>query len=126
MIEALKLIIIGALGGLLGGMGMGGGTVLIPLLLAFTSLAQKSAQAINLISFIPMAIIAIVLHFKNGLVQKKGLLYIVIPACLTAIAGSVCCAVINGDVLKKCFGGFLIVLSFLQFFSDKISKTTNK
>lgn len=126
MIEALKLIIIGALGGLLGGMGMGGGTVLIPLLLAFTSLVQKSAQAINLISFIPMAIIAIVLHFKNGLVQKKGLLYIVIPACLTAIAGSVCCAVINGDVLKKCFGGFLIVLSFLQFFSDKISKTTNK
>lgn len=122
MLKILKLVVIGVAGGVLGGMGMGGGTVLIPLLSMFTDTAQKTSQAVNLISFIPMAIVALILHFKNGLVRKKGLLFIIIPACLTAILGSVLCAIIDAEILKKCFGGFLILLSFLQFFADKIAK----
>ena len=125
MLKILKLVVIGVAGGVLGGMGMGGGTVLIPLLSMFTDTAQKTSQAVNLISFIPMAIVALILHFKNGLVRKKGLLFIIIPACLTAILGGILCAVIDAEILKKCFGGFLILLSFLQFFADKIAKDEN-
>ena len=68
MSEIVKFILIGLGSGVLGGMGMGGGTALIPLLTIFTSVHQKTAQAINLISFIPMAVVALFLHVKNGLV----------------------------------------------------------
>ena len=122
MKEIIKFIVIGALSGVLGGMGMGGGTALIPLLTIFTSVHQKSAQAINLISFIPMAIITLFLHFKNGLVRKKNILYIIVPACLFAVLGSVFCVFVDAKILRRVFGGFLILLSFLQFFSDKLSK----
>ena len=44
------LILVGFLAGVIGGMGMGGGTILVPLL-SFLDLGQKSVQATNLISF---------------------------------------------------------------------------
>lgn len=126
MSNVIKFIVIGLSGGLLGGMGMGGGTVLIPLLTIFTEVGQKASQAINLISFIPMASVALYLHFKNGLVKKKGILYIIIPACIFAIGGSVLCIFIQADILKRIFGGFLIALSFLQFFADKLATRKDK
>ena len=49
-------ILAGAIGGIIGGMGMGGGTLLIPLLTIFLGISQKLAQAYNLISFLIMAI----------------------------------------------------------------------
>lgn len=42
--------------GLLGGMGMGGGTILIPALTIFLGVEQHAAQAANLIAFLPMAL----------------------------------------------------------------------
>ena len=129
MTDVIKFILIGLSGGILGGMGMGGGTVLIPLFALFTSLSQKTAQAINLISFIPMAGVALYLHFKNGLVKKDNLLFVIIPACVFAIGGSILCIFINAELLRRIFGGFLIALSFLQFFADKFNqqpKSTQK
>ncbi len=118
--EILKFCLFGALGGVLGGMGMGGGTVLIPLLTIFLSVEQKTAQAINLISFIPMAIIALTLHFKNKLVKTEGLLFMIIPACFFGVGGAVLCHFIKSEIMQRIFGGFLLALSFVQFFSDKI------
>ena len=71
-------VIFGALGGILGGMGMGGGTLLIPLLTIFTNTKQKEAQGINLIVFIPMAVIALIIHFKNKLVLVKRSIFLII------------------------------------------------
>ena len=126
MKEIIIFALIGAVSGVLGGMGMGGGTALIPLLTVFTNVHQKSAQAINLISFIPMAVVALILHFKNGLVRKKNLLWVIIPACLFAVLGSILCIFIDVKLLRRIFGGFLIALSFLQFFADKIASKSEK
>ena len=105
---------------------MGGGTVLIPLLAIFTKVGQKASQAINLISFIPMAVVALYFHFKNGLVRKEGLLLIIIPACVFAVLGSVLLIFVNAELLKKIFGGFLIALAILQFFADKLGAKKRK
>lgn len=67
--EFLWYAVAGVLGGVLGGMGMGGGTVLIPLLSIFYAVEQHTAQAVNLIAFIPMAVVAIIIHIKNGLLD---------------------------------------------------------
>ena len=124
--EILKFCLFGALGGVLGGMGMGGGTVLIPLITIFLSVEQKTAQAINLISFIPMAIMALILHFKNKLVKTKGLLFMIIPACFFGVGGAVLCHFIKSEIMSRIFGGFLLALSVVQFFSGKNKGTIAK
>ena len=69
MIEFLWLFLAGLVSGIVGGMGMGGGTLLIPILTIFLSFKQKSAQAINLLVFIPMSLVALVIHIKNKFVK---------------------------------------------------------
>lgn len=108
------------LAGVLGGMGMGGGAILIPILTAFFGVDQISAQAVNLVAFIPMAVVSLIIHFKNKMVKTDGLLWIILPASACSLAGSFLALASTGTLLKKCFGGFLILLSVFQYFSDKI------
>lgn len=109
--------IAGAFGGVLGGMGMGGGTVLIPLLTLFCNVSQHTAQALNLISFIPMAIVALIIHFKNNLVNFDHILIIIVSGVLTCVLGCYVARAMNGELLKRFFGGFLIILSVWQIVS---------
>ena len=106
--------LVGALGGLLGGMGMGGGTILIPLLTIIFGIGQHQAQALNLLGFIPMAVIALVIHFKNRLVDYKNVWIIIVTGLIFCATGSFIAKQISGDVLKRIFGGFLILLSIFQ------------
>lgn len=115
-------LLTGLVGGILGGMGMGGGTLLIPLLNIFFNLNQQVSQAINLISFIPMAIVALIIHFKNGLVKIKGVILIVLSGLALSFVGTLIAKNIESHLLKRIFGGFLIVLSIFQFISAIKSK----
>ncbi len=122
----LWYVLVGLLGGVLGGMGMGGGTVLIPMLTIFLSVQQHVAQAVNLVSFIPVGIVALIIHIKNKLVKKQGLLFIILPAILFSVLGSLLSVKLDGDFLKRFFGGFLLILSGIQFFSREIFDKINK
>lgn len=106
-------ILFGFIAGVVGGMGMGGGTFLIPLF-QFLNYSQKSIQAANLISFLPMAVVALVLHFKNGLVKTKGVLYVIIPAVVFSVAGALVANVIKPRVLKICFGIFFVIMGAME------------
>ena len=119
MLLFFLLFLAGLLSGVLGGMGMGGGTVLIPALTIFFSIGQTEAQGINLISFIPMAIIAVIIHAKNKLIKFKDVLKIALPASVFALGGSFLVRLIEGDLQTKLFGGFLVILSVVQFFMIK-------
>ena len=111
----LLLFLSGIAGGVLGGMGMGGGTALIPLLTIFCGVEQGAAQGINLLSFLPMAALALSIHAKNGLLKKEGILPIILPALAFSVLGSLLAAALPAAALKKGFGVFLIILSFFQF-----------
>ena len=105
----------GICGGLLGGMGMGGGTLLIPLLNIFYKVSQHTAQAINLVSFLPMAVIALIIHIKNGLLKFREILYIILSGAITCVVGCFIAKAIDGRLLGKMFGGFLLILAVFQF-----------
>lgn len=109
-------ILVGFLGGVLGGMGMGGGTVLIPLLTVFCGVDQKAAQAINLVSFVPMAIVAVTVHLKRGRIKKKGLLSLILPAAFFSAVGSAVAGVADSLVLRRAFGVFLLFLAVFSLF----------
>ena len=49
-------LVLGFLGGIPAGMGMGGGTVTIPLLVLVGGVEQKIAQCANLFSFLPRSL----------------------------------------------------------------------
>ena len=106
--------IAGVLGGVLGGMGMGGGTLLIPLLSIFYAVSQHTAQAVNLVAFIPMAVVALIIHVKNKLVNFKWVLWAVLPGVIACIIGCYVARAMSGELLRRCFGGFLVLLSIIQ------------
>lgn len=124
MWRIILLVLAGIAAGALGGMGMGGGTILIPVLTIFFGAEQKQAQAqaINLVAFIPMAIASLIVHVKNKRVETNGILWIIIPATVLSLAGSMVAQAINGEILKRIFGGFLLLLSVAQFFSEEINE----
>ncbi len=106
----------GIAGGLLGGMGMGGGTALIPLLTLLCGVEQSVAQGVNLLSFLPMSLIALSVHAKNGLLEKRGLWLLIIPALLLSAAGALLAIVLPSAALRRGFGVFLVVLSIFQLY----------
>ena len=123
--DRLWFCLAGISGGLLGGMGMGGGTVLIPLLVIVLGVPQHLAQAVNLISFVPMAIVALIIHVKNRLVKRSGLWLIILSGLLSCTAGCFIARGINAELLRRIFGGFLTFLSVFQVCSA-VKKTTLK
>jgi uncharacterized membrane protein YfcA len=107
-------IIGGLVGGLVGGMGMGGGTLLIPILTLLAGFEQLEAQGINLISFIPMSIIALFLHFKNKLVKFKQTYFLAIVGAVVSLLSALLAVHINNTILKKLFALFLIAIGIWQ------------
>ena len=109
-------LLLGFLGGIPAGMGMGGGTVTIPLLVLVGGVGQKIAQCANLFSFLPMSVGALKTHAENGLIQKEGILWVIIPALLLSVLGASLAASLSSEVLKKGFCAFLLGLSFVGFY----------
>ena len=101
----------GFLSGLIGGMGMGGGTIMIPALTIFLGVPQHEAQLTNLLSFLPMAAISLPIHRRQGLIRTEGLLPLIIPAAVTSALSALLALVLPSDILKKLFGVFLITLA---------------
>ena len=116
----------GIAGGVLGGMGMGGGTALIPLLTVLCGVEQGVAQGVNLLSFLPMSFIALGVHAQNGLLQKQGLLPLIAPALVFSVLSSLLAAVLPAKILKSGFGVFLVVLSFFRFAAAFKAKDAEK
>ena len=115
----LLFVAAGFAAGLLGGMGLGGGTILIPALTIFLGVSQHAAQAANVISFLPMAAFALAEHKKQGLLKTDGLAKVIIPAVISTVFAGILMAALPGEMLKKLFGTFLIILAVKQAFALK-------
>ena len=100
-------VISGFAAGIISGMGIGGGTILIPALSIFLSIDQHTAQGVNLLYFIPTAVVALFVHIKNKAIDYKIAIPIIISGIAGAVGGSYLALVIHAKLLKKLFGGFL-------------------
>lgn len=119
--EQIWLVVASLLSGIVAGMGMGGGTFLIPVLTIFFAVNQHSAQAINLLVFIPCAIISLIIHFKNKLVDIKVALVLIAFGLLASVPASLLALNTQNDTLKKMFGGFLLAIGVFQLLSAIIN-----
>lgn len=113
----MKEIIFGVLSGTVAALGMGGGTILIMLLNIFTELNQHLIQGINLIFFIPTAIVSIYLNIKNKIIDYKISSIIIISGIIGAIVGANISFNIDNPNLKKYFGYFLLLIAFFEIYA---------
>lgn len=112
-------LLLGFIGGIPAGMGMGGGTVTIPLLTLVGGVEQKIAQSANLFSFFPMSLFALKTHADNGLLKTQGILWTIVPALLTSALGALFATSLPSEVLRKGFGVFLIGLALVGFYRSR-------
>lgn len=113
MIEA----IIGFATGVLASMGLGGGFILVVWLTLFADVEQKAAQGINVLFFLPIALIALILHLKNHLINKEIVKTLLFGGILGAILGTLGSGVIANELLRKLFALFLIAFGLRELFA---------
>ena len=99
--------IVGAVLGFLAGLGVGGGSLLMLWLTMVVGMAYEGARLLNLLCFIPCAMVSLFLQKRKCKSSVKHLLPAILAGALTA-AG---CSLLPVPVkyLKKLFGALLLV-----------------
>ena len=117
MLDSLPFsIIIGTLLGFLSGLGIGGGSLLIIWLTVVLDADPQAARSINLLFFIPSAIVSCLLRYKEGALRIKPLLPAILAGCAAAGLFSWVSTVLNVSLLKKLFGCILIAAGIRELF----------
>ena len=110
MLDSLPVIlIVGTVLGFLAGLGVGGGSLLILWLTLVLGMEHPQARVINLLFFLPSAIIASFFRWKQGKLDFKKVLPAIITGCIAAGLCSFLSGSMDISLLKKLFGGLLII-----------------
>ena len=108
--------------GILSAWGVGGGTLLLLIMTLFLGVDQTTAQAINLLYFLPTAGVSLFFHRKNGLLDKAAIRQAV-PAGLVSAAAAVWLATtVDVEILRKPFGVFLLFTGVMTLRQTKRKK----
>ena len=123
--EFLYYLLISIVSGVLAGMGMGGGTLLIPALTLIMNVDQQIAQATNLLVFVPCSIVCCIIYFKSKLIDFKSSWLIAVVASLVSVVAVLVGVKLENKTLSIIFGIFLIVLGVVQFIITLVKSTKN-
>lgn len=96
--------------GVLSAFGVGGGTLLLVYLVHVVGLEQAQSAGVNLLFFLPSALLALPKHQKNGFLDKKVIPPAVVGGLLFALLGATLAHQLAPDVIRKLFGVFLIII----------------
>ena len=109
----------GLLTGILSSWGVGGGTLLLLCMTLFFGVEQRTAQAINLLYFLPTAGISLFAHRKNGYLDKAVLCAAIPTGTLCALAAAFLTTMVDSSVFRKPFGLFLLYAGLSILFEKK-------
>lgn len=112
-------LLAGLLSGIAGAMGLGGGAVLIIYLALFTDVSQLTAQGINLMFFIPTAVVAVTVYAVKKRIKWKLTLKIAAWGMLGAVYGIYFTGIFGGEITGKIFGALLIAAGICEIFEKK-------
>jgi len=119
-VEIVILLLIGLAAGLLSGfLGVGGGIIIIPALVAFMGMNQKQAQGTSIgFLLLPIGILAAINYYKAGLVNIQAVLIMTITFVVGSYFSSKVAIELPEYWLKK---GFAVLLLFyaIKLFMEK-------
>jgi len=104
------------LAGALTGLGVGGGGLLMLYMTTLGGLEQHMAQGINLLNYLPTAGASLITHIKTHTVAWKMVLPAVAGGLITAALGSWLSHQIDVALLRKLFGGLLLIVGVRELF----------
>lgn len=110
--DVLILLSVGLLAGVLSGLvGIGGGIVIVPVLVYFFAMNQKSAQGTVLFMFLlPIGILGVINYYKAGHVDIKSALIMAITFTIGSYIGSKTAIAIDTKVVKQIFATVIILI----------------
>jgi uncharacterized protein len=115
----LLLIVIGIITGFMAGMlGIGGAIIMIPALVFFMGFSQQTAQGTSLAVMLPpVGILAAYNYYKAGQVDIKFAVILAVCFLIGSYFGSKTALTLSQPVLKKIFGGLLLLVAVKMLFS---------
>lgn len=113
----LSIAVVSLLTGIAASMGLGGGMILIVYLTLFTNVSQLQAQGINLIFFVPIALLSVILHTKNKLIRWKKIIPSILSGAVSVAVFSHLAASFSSGLLRKLFAAFIILIGIKQLFA---------
>lgn len=117
MLEQIPfIIIVGCVLGFLSGLGVGGGSLLMLWLTLVVNMEHSTARSINLLFFIPSAVIASFFRWKQGALDIKKILPAIITGCVSAACFALLSKQIDISVIKKLFGILLLLTGIRELF----------
>lgn len=106
----------------LSGLGVGSGGLFI-IWLTLMGVGATQARGMNLLFFVFSASAALVFHLKNKRNVDLGLvLYLAAFALLGTVVGGYMGRLIEGDLLRRIFGGLLVLSGCYTLFGKKLGK----
>ncbi len=114
----ISLILIGLLAGFFSGtLGIGGSVVMIPLMILWVNFSQHQAQGTSLaVLAVPVTLLAAYNYYQEGYVNWKYAAIIAVTFILGGYLGSQLALSINQVLLKKIFGGILLLVAIKMIF----------
>lgn len=117
-------LIVSTILGFLAGLGVGGGSLLILWLTLVLEFAYPEAKVLNLLFFLPSAIIASVFRLKQGSLPIKKVMPAVLIGCIAAVIFSRLGRCIDTAYIKKFFGILLLFTGIREIlYKPKEEKT---
>ena len=101
--------LVGAVLGFLSGLGVGGGSLLLLWMTLVMGASQSTARVMNLMFFVPCAIIATAFRWKQAKADWHLTLPAVFAGLLGALLGNFLGPMLDVGLLKKAFGILFIV-----------------
>ena len=111
----MQLLFAGLIAGFISGLGMGGGVILVVILTYIAQYNQQGLQTLNLLYYIPTAIAALVVYFKNKEIDYKIGIKIILWGIIPTIIGAYLANSMNTSQLKKIFALYLIGIGVVIF-----------
>ena len=109
-------VLIGTLLGFLSGLGVGGGSLLMLWLTAVLGFTHQYSRAMNLMFFIPSALVASCFRFRSGKMPWHILLTAMIAGCAGSVLGNLISSQLDLEWMKKIFGIFFILSGIRELF----------
>ena len=110
-------LLAGLFSGIIGGMGLGGGGLLVIYLSLVCGVEQMIAQGANLSFFIISALASTLFNLKKKRIIWKTTLLISACGIAGALLGTLLAGTISPEMLRKIFGGMLIVAGLIGIFN---------
>ncbi len=117
--QLIIVLVIGLMAGIVSGaLGVGGGIIIVPSLIFFLGFSQHMAQGTSIaILMLPTGILAVMQYYKNGYVDVKVALLLMLLFVVGAYFGSLVSLSLPDKVLKKIFGIFMLLVSLKMIFA---------